>query len=315
MTTMNNAATGGGTQAGFIEETVYGTTPATPSLTALRNRPFSFSPEVENYINREVGNNRIAKGVKKVFERGSVAIPMDLIYGNADAILEAIMKGTWTGAGTQTLANGSVNRAFSLEQHRADAATPYFILARGTMFHGFEIAISADGSDPVLLTLNGQCAEISPAAATVDAGSGYTAAPGNTPVDAGEVSFQIDAAGIDIIGATFTYNDAIDAKRECGSKTPTGFNPAAGGRSGQVSLTGYAVNKDAFDRMKADAQHAFTATAVDAEGNTLVISAPVIKPIGAYQESADDGSIRWEQTFEAFDPAGGTVFSFTRTPA
>lgn len=314
MTTMNNAATGGGTQTGFIEETVYGTTPATPSLTALRNRPFSFSPEVEDFINREAGNGRIAKGVRRVFERGTAAIPTDLIYGNADAILEAIMKGTWTGAGSQTLANGVANRAFSVEQHRADATTPYFILARGVVFNGFEIAISAEGSDPVLLTLNAQCAEISPAAATVDAGGGYTAVPANTPVDASDVAMQMDAAGIDVIGATISYSDAMDPKREVGSGNPTGYTPGAGGRSCQISLTGYAVDKAHFDRFKAQAEHSFTATATDAEGNVLVISAATMKPVGAYQESGDGGPIRFEQTYEVYDAAGSTLLSLTRTP-
>lgn len=312
MTTMANlAATGAASNLGFIAETVFGTTPATPSLAALRCRPPSFNPEAEDFINMEIGNGRMAKGVQRTFEHGTVSIPTDLIYGNADSIIEAILQGSWN---TNALAMGAENRSFSCELDRSDASTPYFVLARGVLFNSFELNVSAEGTDPVLLALNGMAAEISPAASTADAGGGYTAAVTNTPLLSKQAAFQLDSTGVSVLSMNATFTDARDVGRELGAGNPTSFQRGQAGRSLEVRLSGYAANKDHLDRFKNQAAHELDVTFTDAEGNSLLFNVPTMKATGATTESGDGGAIRWEQSFTAYDAAGSTLLNLTRTP-
>lgn len=317
-TTMNLAATGAGSAFGFIEESAFGTPPATPSLQGVRCRPPSLNPEAENFLNREIGNGRMPKGHRRVYEAGTVSLPTQLVYGNTDAHLEAIMQGTWaTGVpavGSDRLANGAVDRSFTCEMSRADAETAYFILANGCLFNAFELQISADGNEPSLLNLSAMAKEISYSTSTVDAGDGYTAAPTNTPILNGDWTFQVGGSDFEAIALTMNFQDARDAKRVIGSKTPTGFNRAAGGRSLTGTITGYAETKAHLDRWKNETEASLTATATDAEGNALEFNVPTFK-VGSISESDDAGPIRFEMPFEAYSATGATLLNITRTPA
>lgn len=315
MTAMTNlAATGGGSAVGFLEETTFGVVPATPSLAALRCRPPTLNPEAEDFVIAEIDNGRMAKGIQRTFEHGTISVPTDLIYGNADAILEAILQGTW-GSLPQDLSMGSVNRSFVCELDRSDAATPYFVSARGVLFNGFELTVGAEGTDPVMLNLSGMCAEITPAAATLDAGGGYTAAVANSPILASSASIQLDATGISLLSTTVSYTDARDIGREIGAGNPTSFQRGQAGRSAEIRVSGYAANKDHLDRMKAQAAHSLSIACTDAAGNVLTLAVPTMKPVGPTTESSDSGAIRFEQTFVPYDAAGQTLMTLTRTPA
>lgn len=317
-TSMALAGTGAGSVFGFVQETVFGETPAAPSLQRVRCRPPSLNTEAENFLNREIGNNRMPKGHRRVAESGTVSLPTQVVFGNVDPFLEAILQGTWaTGVpvvGSDQVANGAVNRSFACELHRADAETPYFVLANGCLANTFELQVGADGNEPSLLTIGMLAKEISFGAATVDAGGGYTPASTATPMLNGDWVIQIGGSDFEAIALTLNYSDARDPKRVIGSSTPTGFNPAAGGRSCTLSITGYAESKAHLDRWKNQTEASLSAAGTDVEGNALAISVPTFK-VGSISEGQDSGPVRFEMQGQAYSADGSTLLTITRTPA
>ena len=311
-TNMPEAATGAGSLFGLVQETAFGVTPATPALQRIRTRPITFNPEAENFLrSQEIGNGRMPTAHRRVFESGTIRVPTTLIYGNTDDILAGIVGGSWNA---NILTMGQTPRSYTGELHRQDAATPYFVKGVGCFFNSFELQAGADGNEPSLLTLNGIVKEISAENATVDAAGGYDSPVANDEILNGQWNFQVDGGDFEIIAMTLNFQDNRNAKRILGSNTPAGFNRGAGGRRLSGTLTGYAENKGHIDRWKQETESSITAVATDTAGNALTISIPRWKA-GNVSETGDEGEVRFEMPFEAYDPSGQTLFSLTRASA
>lgn len=317
-TTMSLPASGVGSELAYIQETAFGETPATPSLVAVRCLPPSLDPQAEAFISEQINDLRVAAGIRHAYQGAELSIPMELSYGAADEFLAAAFSADWQtdtpSAGIDALDFGSVNKSFTMELARLDAATAYYLIARGVVFTGWDLNISADGNSAVDLSLSAMAASLASATSTADAGSGYTAAPANDPMIAADVSaIQIDASDVEIVGLSLSYADPRSAQRVIGSKNAAGFIPD-GRRSLTGTITGYATSKADFDRYLNETESALSATLTDPDGNALTISIPTWKATG-YSEGQGQTAIRFEMPFEAYDADGSSPVRITRDPA
>ncbi len=317
-TTMTLPASGAGSELAYIQETTFGQTPASPSLVAVRCLPPQLDPQAEAFISEQINDLRVAAGLRHAYQGAQLSIPMELSYGAADEFLSGALMKDWAsdtpGAGTDALDFGAVKKSYSMELARLDAATAYYLLAKGCVFTGFDLNINADGASAVSLTLNALAASLSASNTTADAGGGYTAAPSNEPMIAADVSsIQIDASDVEIVGLSLSYSDPRSPQRVIGSKNAAGFI-ADGRRSLTGTISGYATSKADFDRYLNETESALTATLTDPAGNAFALSIPTWKATG-YSEGQGQTAIRFEMTFEAYDADGTSPMRITRTAA
>lgn len=136
-------ATGSRTQVIDIVESVYGTTPATPTMVLQRIVSETLELKRANLQSAEIRSDyQIAD-----FRLGEYSVAGDiskeLIYGDCDRYLEAVLKGTWTSeaSGTpNTLIAGTTKRSFSIEVGHLDI--PEFMLFRGMVVDSMELDAS-----------------------------------------------------------------------------------------------------------------------------------------------------------------------------
>lgn len=317
-TTMNQPASGAGSELAYIQETAFGTTPATPSLIEVRCLPPRLDPAFEAFISEQINALRVASNIRHTYRGGSMEIPMELSYAAADEFLSAALGGEWQtdtpSAGIDALDFGGVDKSYFFELARLDAKTPYFIPANGTVFTGFDLNIEADGNSAISATFNAMVGEVkAPTTATADAGGGYTAAPSNLPMVAADGAVTIDASGVDLLGLSLSFSDPRSAQRKIGAKAAVGFIPD-GRRTLSGSITGYAAEKSYLDRLINETETAIIATLTDPAGNALALSLPTVKLTG-YSEPQGGNSIRFTASFEAYDASGASPMRITRNPA
>ena len=139
-------ATGIREQIGIIAETTIGTTPASPAFQLIETTGFTINPTKEVIQDNRLGNRnrRCSKHGNK-----SVAgdLPLLLVYGAYDNLIEAAFCGTWDD---DTLVNGVTRRGFTIARNN-----PEFGANSWRYYTGVEIntmALELTQNDNVSLT-------------------------------------------------------------------------------------------------------------------------------------------------------------------
>lgn len=200
----------------YVAESVYGTTPGTPSLIQL--------PYTTNSLNltkeRVQGNDLQPDRMPRVDRHGnrSVAgdIVVDLRKGDYDAFLESAFMNTFS---TNTLKIGSTIKSFSIE----DAATDItqFRLFTGCVVSQTSFSIKPNQMVTTTFSMIGKNMSIS--GSSVDATK--TAASSNQPFDAYSGALSIGDAGgalsssAIVTGIDFSVNNALASRFVVGSST------------------------------------------------------------------------------------------------
>lgn len=130
----------------YVAETVFGTTPATPTMIAVRAKPGAkFSLARSNFSSNEISATRQKISLTYGNRTGTGEIPFDLSYGSFDDFMEAVMGGTWTA---NVLKVGSTKRSFSIENGYPDISI--FEMNTGCVFTSFNLSVKpnavAEGS-------------------------------------------------------------------------------------------------------------------------------------------------------------------------
>lgn len=115
-------ATGIRERIGIIAESTIGTTPASPNFQIIETTGFTINPTKDVIQDNRLGNrNRRCNkpGNKSV----SGDLPLLLVYGAYDNLIEAAFCGTWSA---DTLVNGTTRRGFTIMRENPEiTATPF----------------------------------------------------------------------------------------------------------------------------------------------------------------------------------------------
>lgn len=112
------AAVGSNTGLTYCAETVFGTTPATPTMKVVRAKTGAkFDLKRDTFSSKEMSATRQVMGLTYGNRSGSGELPFEFSYGSFDDFLEAVMGGTWTA---NVLKVGNVKRSFTFEQQYPD---------------------------------------------------------------------------------------------------------------------------------------------------------------------------------------------------
>jgi hypothetical protein len=133
-------ATGARSQLGYMAETIWGTTPATPALVRLPFTSWSVNLTKETYEDTGIQSDRMQRYA--VTGNRHVAGDMDVNYdpANYDSVLESLMYSTWA---TNVLKVGQVMKSFTMEEASLDITQ--FRVYTGMIVDKFTVTIPNNG--------------------------------------------------------------------------------------------------------------------------------------------------------------------------
>ena len=207
-----------GSRAGlsYVAETVFGTTPSTPSLIQLPYTTHTLNLTKERVTGNDIQPDRMPRTDRHGNRTAAGDITVDLRKGDYDALLESAFFNSFS---TNVLKIGTTPKFFSIE----DAATD---IAQFRLFTGMSVsslAVSIRPNQMVTGTFSMVGKNMAIAGTSVDAVK--TASSGNQPFDAysgalsiGDAGGSLAAAAI-VTGIDFTINNALAPTFVVGSAT------------------------------------------------------------------------------------------------
>ena len=207
-----------GSRAGlsYVAETVFGTTPSTPSLIQLPYTTHTLNLTKERVTGNDIQPDRMPRTDRHGNRTAAGDITVDLRKGDYDALLESAFFNTWA---TNVLKVGTTPKFFSIE----DAATD---ITQFRLFTGMSVsslAVSIRPNQMVTGTFSMVGKNMTIAGTSVDAVK--TASSGNQPFDAYSGALSIGDAGgalataAIVTGIDFTINNALAPTFVVGSAT------------------------------------------------------------------------------------------------
>ena len=127
-------ATGSRHNLSYILESTFGTTPSSPGFTPIRHTGTTMGLTKEALESEELREDRQIAHFRHGNKSVSGDINFELSYGGLDALLEAVMCGTWA---TDVLKAGTTRRSFTLERHHQDIGK--YLRSTGCQFNAFSI--------------------------------------------------------------------------------------------------------------------------------------------------------------------------------
>ncbi|WP_264045521.1 phage tail tube protein [Methylobacterium flocculans] len=106
-------ASGSSRRIAYVPETVFGTTPATPSFKTFRATGGGPRTNKTTGTSDEIQADRNVRDEYQLGQDVTGAYDFELTYGNLDDLLEGVMFSTWA---TNVLVNGTTDKSFTFEE-------------------------------------------------------------------------------------------------------------------------------------------------------------------------------------------------------
>lgn len=310
-TAQTTPASGAALQIGRIREAAFGTTPDTPTLTAVRKTSLQMAPNVENFVSDETNANRVITAIRNTYLGPAFQINSPLIYGNSDSLMEQALLNEFAA---NTLTEGNVFLSDTLEGFYADASTPFYQIIRGAAVQGMTFNFDSGGQSAATVQFTGIGKTWDVAEASVSA-SAYTAAPTTEPMVGAESSIEINDSVHTVVSGSLTVTPQLEALRALGNKGPA-FIAANGNRTVTGQLVAYLTDKTWLQRLKDGEAFKVAYKVADAEtgGNSYAFTVATAKATNVRPDEGA-GTTRVTIDWQAFNAAGGSTLSITKTEA
>lgn len=294
----------------YVEESAWGTTPATPTLKALRYTNESLAANAEFSSSNEIRDDRQVSDVIRTNFGAGGDLGFELSYGAFDDLLAALLFSSWT---TNVLENGVNAQSFTVEKHFVDVDE--YIAYRGMMVAGGSLSI-----EPGSIITGGFSFLGKNALPDTDsvALSAPTAAPSNDVVNAIDHISAITEGGGAFAGDVLGLN--FDVQNNLRARPAVGVLGASSIGVGRVQVTG---QFQTYFNSVAEYQKFINASAsslgfnvVDAAGNAYQFLFPRIRYTGGDPNATGvDADVVLPLEFTAFrDPVTGITMRITRVP-
>lgn len=169
-------ASGSTRRIAYVPETVFGTTPATPSFKTFRATGGGPRTNKTTGTSDEIQADRNVRDEFQLGQDVAGAYNFELAYGNLDDLLEGVLFGAWA---TDVLKNGVTAKSFTFEETvDLGGGNKSFSRFDGCMVSMLSLAIASRAAITGSVTVMGQQESLDTAIVT---GATY-AAPGTTPI-------------------------------------------------------------------------------------------------------------------------------------
>ena len=222
----------------YITEAAWGTTPATPGMTAVRMTGESLNANIDNVVSDEIRADRNVSDLIQVGQSSGGAVDFELTYGGfTDDFLESLMFSAWS---TNVLKNGIVQKQFTLEKTFETGATDQYHRLTGAVVNSMSLSMAAGSIVTGSFDFVAKGLAVTQAIIT---GATYTAGNTNTPINAATNFASLAMTGVTAPALTaldLNITNNVDLQRVLGSLDGRDVTPGRFEVSG--SLTAYFEN-------------------------------------------------------------------------
>lgn len=297
-------ASGSRHSMGYVEETVFGTTPATPIFKALRHNTTTLNLNRASFGSDELRSDRMIADFRAGTKSVEGNVVTELSKTSHDDLLAGALCGEWVG---NVLKAGSVRKSFTLE--RAFEDVNEFFRYRGAQVDTLQIGMTTGAV--VGLTF-GFWAKGMDVAQTAIAGATYPDAPTTATMDA--ISGSIKEGGTTIAVATeitLNLNNNLNPRFVIGSAES--LEPSIGRSNLTGTLSAYFETSTLYQKYLTNADSSLEVICSDGVNNyTFLI--PKLKYTGGDVPVNGEGSVTIQMPFQGIlDPVTGTNFQITRS--
>ncbi len=295
----------------FIEESAWGTTPATPTMQAIRFTGENIGHTRETTASMELRSDRtVADTVQtKAYNQGG--FDFEFSAASFDDFMEGGMFSAWTG---NVLENGTTEKFYSIEKAILDEAE--FFLFDGMMVSSWSLNIQTEQIVTGRFDFMGSAVTLdqSTVAATVTAANTKSVINAMSNVGTIQEGSTLTAlSGVFLQNISFTVNNNLRTISQIGSNT---LGDIGGGEceiTGQ--LTAYFNSDRLYDKFLGDTESGLTFTLSDAAGNSYVFFFPRIKFTQNDIHTPGKNQDVWESVswMALYDSSEGCQMRITRT--
>jgi len=298
-------ATGAQAELGYIEEVVYGTTPATPSLVQL---PISsFTPELtkEGFQSGDLRSDRQIADYRHGARQAAIGMEFELKHTEFDEFLEAALWGTWA---TDTLKASTDRKFFSMEAAYRDIAQ--FHLYKGMLANSFGLSLGVDGVVKCNLALLGQ--DMVTAQTSADSGP-YEVPSAARSFDSFTGTIDEGGGSIAIVtGLDFQLENGLTPAKVVGSATVADFFDGRSNLTGTVNA--FFEDESLLDKFLDETPSDIEFVLTDPDSETLTFTIPRIIYTGGSAPVSGEAGIVIALPFQAtYDSSEDTNIKIVRS--
>ena len=301
----------------YILEAVYGQTPATPALKAIRHTSTTLGLSRETLTSEELRSDRMIPDVRGGAQQVGGDIEFELSYGSFDDILQAVLCGTWApdggGVGIDRLKAAAVRRSFTLERYFADilsANKPYHRFT-GVEFNSLDLSIASNAMVTGTFGTVGQGQSLGTA---IIAGATYPAGSTTSVMDSFNGTLNEGGSTIALITEIqLSLDNGLEPRFVVGSKNTIRPSIARSNVSGSISA--YFEDSVLLEKFINETSSSLSFQLLDPEGNKQIWTMPKIKYMGGQPDVGGEGPVLLSMPFQALlDPVSGTNLYIDRDP-
>jgi len=312
---MPTTATGAQHSAGFIAESTYGTTPATPAFTNIRHTGFSLGLSKSALESAEVRSDRQIANFRHGNKNVAGEIPFELSYGTFDDLFEAAFGGTWAtdtpSAGTDQLQVGTTRRSFTVERLFGNLDTPEYHRFTGCEINSFSLSIAPDA----IITGSFNCvAQDQSIATAIITGATYGAATTTEPFDSFTGTISEGGSPIAIVTALdFTLENGLNPLFVVGDDKT--LEPGIGKCRVTGTVTAFFQSKTLLEKFINETASSLQLVILDPAGNQYDFTFANIIYTGGQPDVDGDGEVTIALPFTAlYDATEGSNITLERNP-
>ena len=281
---------------GYIVESTYGTTPATPTVKALRHNTTSVGLGKDTLASEELRSDRMTVDFRHGPKQLKGDIVAELSYGSFDDILEAVLCGTWSAGTPDTLRNGTTRRSYTMRRIFADLASgDAYHLLKGCEFNTCELSIVPSAIVKATFGIIGQdqltqSTEI----------SGATVQAALTSEAMTAINGSINEGGSAIATVTeltIKIENGMEARFVVGDEKT--LRPSIGRSNVSGQITAYFEDGSLLNKFINETNSSLQVTLEDTAGNQYRITLPNIVYTGGQPDIGGEGPITLAMPFQA----------------
>ena len=300
-------ATGSRHDMAYVVESVFGTTPTTPTFTPIRHTGTTIGLSKDAIESEELRQDRQIANYRHGNKSVAGDVNIELSYGTFDDLLEATLAGTWA---TDVLIAGTTRRSYTVERHHTDIGK--YLRSTGCSFNALSLSVAPNSMVTGSFSVIGKAFSV---ASTAISGSTYSAETTTAPFDSFTGSITEGGSSIAVVTSIdLSIDNGMEALYVVGSDET--LLPSIGKSTVTGSITAYFEDATLIDKFIAETASSLSFVLTDQAGNSYTVDLPNIKYNSGNPEVGGPGAITVILDFVAlYDSSTGSQIEITRAAA
>lgn len=298
-------ASGSRHKMGYVAETTFGVTPATPAFKALRHNTTSLQLNRASFGSNELRSDRMIADYRAGAKTVEGNVVTELSKTSHDDFFAAALCGDWA---TNVLKAGTARKSFTVERYFEDI--DQYIRYRGVQVDQLQMSMTTGGIVGVTFGLWGM--DQDPLSQEPVTGATYPAAPTTATMDA--LSGSIEEGGVAIAVVTevsLSLNNNLNPRFVIGSANS--LEPSIGRSNLTGSVTAFFEDGSLYNKFVNNVSSSLKVVCSDGS-DSFQFLVPKLKYTGAETPVSGEGPVSITMPFQGiYDPVTGTNFQITRS--